>query len=158
MCRPLDEGEVAMSDDSLSDEGLELRIRAALQDPVPDDVIRVSEGLFAWRTVDAELAELELAGADEPVGVRGSDLHTFTFVIQDQVIEVEFDADTRQLVVDLGGSLASAIRLVTPSGALVEGAINDAGISRFVDPPTGPVQLIITRQNGETIKTRWVTL
>ena len=147
-----------MSDESVSDEELELRIRAALQDPVPDDVIRISEGLFTWRTIDAELAELEIAAADQPVGVRGSGLLAFTFVVQDHVIEVEFEVDTRQLVVDLGGTWASAIRLVTPSGAVVAGAINDAGVSRFADPPTGPVQLIITKYSGESIKTRWVTL
>jgi len=43
-----------MSDDHLSDEELEEQIRAALHDPVPDDLIGISEGLFTWRTIDAE--------------------------------------------------------------------------------------------------------
>src|SRR3954463_13666060 len=100
-----------MSDDHLSDEELEQQIRAALHDPVPDDLIGISEGLFTWRTIDAELAELELS--DEPVGVRGEDTATLTFVADDQVIEVEFETDPRQLIVDLGGNWAAGIRLVT---------------------------------------------
>jgi hypothetical protein len=147
-----------MTDNPLSDEELEQRIRAALHDPVPDDVIRISEGLFTWRTIDAELAELELADADSAVGVRGADSATFTFVIEDHVIEVELETDPRQLVVDLGGNWASGILLVTPAGVSVDGAIDDAGVARFADPPTGPVQLIITRDGSDTIKTRWVTL
>ena len=90
-----------MSDDHLSDEELELQIRAALNDPVPDDVLRISEGLFTWRTIDAELAELELSDAEEAVGVRGEDATTLTFVIDDQVIEVE-------LQVDRGDSLSTS--------------------------------------------------
>jgi hypothetical protein len=146
-----------MSDNPLSDEELEQRIRGALHDPVPDDVLRISEGLFTWRTIDAELAELELADAAS-VGVRGADSVTFTFVLGDQVIEVELEVDPRQLVVDLGGNWASGIQLVTPAGAIVAGAIDDAGVARFADPPTGPIQLIIAREGGVTIKTRWVTL
>ena len=145
-----------MSDDHLSDEELEQQIRAALQDPIPDDLIGISEGLFTWRTIDAELAELELS--DEPVGVRGEDTTTFTFVIEDQVIEVEFHADRGELVVDLGGNWALGIRLVTPSDAQIVGDIDDAGVARFDDPPTGPIQLIISRVAGGVIKTRWVTL
>ncbi len=147
-----------MSDEHLSDEELELQIRAALNDPVPDDVIRISEGLFTWRTIDAELAELELSDADQPVGVRGEDSTTLTFVIDDQVIEVELQVDGAVLVVDLGGNWASGIRLVTPSGAEFVGDIDDVGVTRFADPPTGPIQLIIERENGASIKTRWVTL
>ncbi len=147
-----------MSDDHLSDEELELQIRAALNDPVPDDVIRISEGLFTWRTIDAELAELELSDSDQPAGVRGDDATTLTFVIDDQVIELELHADRAELVVDLGGNWASEVRIVTPSGDTVTAAIDDAGVARFIDPPTGPIQLIITRRAGGTVKTRWVTL
>ena len=147
-----------MSDEHLSDEELELQIRAALNDPIPDDLIRISEGLFTWRTVDAELAELELRDADELAGVRGEDTTTLTFVLDDQVIEAELQIDGSELVVDLGGDWATGIRLVTPSGGDLVGNLDDVGIARFTDPPTGPGQLIIERDNGGTIKTRWVTL
>src|SRR3954463_4550412 len=145
-----------MSDDHLSDEELEQQIRAALHDPVPEDLMRISVGLFTWRTIDAELAELELT--DESVGVRGEDTSTLTFMVDDQVIEVELQTDPRQLVVDLGGNWAAGIRLVTPSGGDVVGEIDEFGVARFADPPSGPLQLIVEKSSGGAIKTRWITL
>src|SRR3954453_24017110 len=100
-----------MSDDHLSDEELEQQIRAALHEPVSENLMRISEGLFTWRTIGAELAELEVS--DESVGVRGEDTATLTFVVEDQVIEVDLRTDPRQLIVDLGGNCAAGIRLVT---------------------------------------------
>ena len=147
-----------MSDDHLSDEELEIQIRAALHDPVPDDLIRISDGLFTWRTIDAELAELELSDSEQSAGVRGEDSTTLTFLIEDQVIEVELLVESGELVVDLGGDWASDVRLVTPDGGELVGDIDEVGVARFADPPTGPIQLIISRANGGAIKTRWVTL
>ncbi|HZX54794.1 MAG TPA: hypothetical protein VFE86_08925, partial [Ilumatobacteraceae bacterium] len=122
---------------------------------VPEDLMHISEGLFTWRTIDAELAELELS--DESVGVRGEDTATLTFVVDDEVIEVELQTDPRQLIVDVGGNWAAGIRLMTPSGGEFVGEIDEFGVARFADPPSGPLQLIIERLNGGAIKTRWVT-
>ena len=147
-----------MSDEHLSDEELEQRIRDSLYDPVPEDVLRISEGLFTWRTIDAELAELELIDETSAAAVRGAESATLTFVVGDRVIEVEIDEDDGTLVVDLGGDWAARIDLVTPAGTAVTGSIDEAGVCRFVDPPTGPVQLVIIRADGVVVKTRWVTL
>lgn len=147
-----------MSDEHLSDEELERRIRGSLHDPVPDDLLRISEGLFAWRTIDAELAELEIADADAAAVVRGADSTFLTFVIDDRLIEVEVDEAAGTLVVDLGGRWAAGIDLVTPTGTAVIGSIDDTGVCRFTDLPTGPVQLVITGDDGVLVKTRWITL
>lgn len=147
-----------MSDEHLSDEELEQRIRGSLHDPVPDDLLRISEGLFAWRTIDAELAELEIADADAAAAVRGADSTLLTFVIDDRLIEVEVDEEAGTLVVDLGGRWATGIDLVSPSGTAVAGSIDDAGVCRFSDLPSGPVQLVITGDDGVLVKTRWITL
>lgn len=146
-----------MSDDSLSDDELEQRLRAALRDPVPEEVLRVSEDLFTWRTIDAELAELETTDSTAMAGVRGANSTVITFVVDDRVVEVEVDED-RTVVVDLGGRWAAGIDLVARSGITVEGAIDEAGVCRFVAAPTGPVQLVITKQDGALVKLRWITL
>src|SRR6188768_2138757 len=103
-------------DDRMSDEELERQLRAALSDPVPDSVLRASEGLFTWRTIDAELAELELMDA-EAAGVRGDTAIALTFVVDDHVIEVEIDTNGTEVtvVVVLGGTWAAGIRLVVPT-------------------------------------------
>jgi hypothetical protein len=147
-----------MSDEHLSDEELEQRIRGSLHDPVPDDLLRISEGLFAWRTIDAELAELEISEAEVAASVRGADSTVLTFAIDDRLIEVEVDEVERAMVVDLGGRWAAGIDLVTPSGTAVAGLMDDAGVCRFSDLPSGPVQIVITRDDGVLVKTRWITL
>lgn len=146
-----------MSDQDQGDQELERRLRNSLRDPIPDDVLRMSEGLLTWRTIDAELAELELADATG-AGVRGEADTAMTFVVDDRVIEAELDAERHALVVDLGARWAAAIELITPQGPTTVGTIDQNGVCSFVDPPQGPVQLVITREDGSLIKTRWVTL
>lgn len=148
-----------MSDDRVSDDELERRLRASLSDPVPDAVLRAAEGLFTWRTIDAELAELELVDP-ELAAVRGDSAVALTFVVDDRVIEVEVDTNGPDVnvVVDLGGPWAAGIRLVVPTGDALEGSIDDAGLCRFDAAPTGPVQIVVTRADGSSVKTRWITV
>lgn len=146
-----------MTDDDQAEQDLEQRLRRSLHDPVPDAVVRMSEQLFTWRTVDAELAELELAEL-AGAGVRGDDDAAMTFLVGDRVIEAELDPERHALVVDLGGAWASEIELLTPQGSATPGSIDQNGVCSFVDPPQGPVQLVITRADGSLVKTRWVTL
>ena len=119
-------------------------------------MIGISEGLFTWRTIDAELAELELS--DESVGVRGEDSATLTFVVDDRGDRGRIANRPRQLIVDLGGNWAAGVRLVTPSGGEFVGDIDEFGVARFADPPSGPLQIVIERLTGGAVKTRWITL
>lgn len=71
----------------------ELRRVAALLDPVPDALVRAAEGAFAWRSLDAQLAELafdSLADSDRLALVRGGgEPRLLTFHAGDVTIEVE---------------------------------------------------------------------
>ncbi len=149
---------MSMSDDHPTDEELEQRLRDSLHDPVPDEVLRISEGLFTFRTIDAELAELEAADAEAAGAVRGEDPTVLTFVVGDHVIEVELDEGDGSLMAYPIGQWAVGIDLLTPSGTAIAGTIDETGVCRFVNPPSGPVQLVISREDGELVKTRWITL
>lgn len=135
---------------------LERRLRDAVRDPVPHDLVRIAAGLFTWRTIDAELAELELADADASSAVRGGEPVTATFAIDDRVIEVEHHADG-ELVVDLGGRWAEAVAIYTPVGEAAVAATDEAGVARFAEMPRGPVQFVVRTADGAAVKTRWVT-
>src|SRR5688572_7244661 len=102
-----------MTDRPIGDDDLERVMRDAMRDPVPELLLRISDGLFTWRTVDAELAELVLADAEATAEVRGTLTHIDTFVVGDRVIEVELD-DRGELSVDLGGRWADAVAIYTP--------------------------------------------
>jgi hypothetical protein len=145
-----------LTDQPTSDDGFEQQLRDAARDPVPDDLVRISAGLFTWRTIDAELAQLDLGDVEATAGVRGGEPTTATFVLGDRVIEVELSADG-ELIVDLGGRWAEAVAIYTPEGAAATAATDEAVVAHFAQVPTGPLQFIVTAAGGVTIKTRWVT-
>ena len=144
-----------MTDRPIGDEDMERWLREAVHDPVPDELLRISQGLFTWRTIDAELAELELLDVDADAGVRGTLTMSATFVVDDRVIEVELD-DRGELIVDLGGRWAESVSVHGPAGETMRADTDDAGVARFRPAPRGPVQFVI-RTDEAAIKTRWIT-
>jgi hypothetical protein len=70
----------------------ELRRMSAVIDPVPHEAIAAARSAFAWRNLDAELAELtaDTSVDAELAGVRGSGTPTLlTFEASDLTVEVE---------------------------------------------------------------------
>jgi hypothetical protein len=145
-----------MTDRPIDDDELERRVRDAVHDPVPGELLRVSSELFTWRTVDAELAELVLADAGATAGVRGTLTHIDTFIVGDRVIVVEQD-DRGEVSVDLGGRWADAVAIYTPAGEAMRADTDEAGVARFRALPRGPVQFVIDTVDA-AIKLRWITL
>jgi hypothetical protein len=144
-----------MTDVPISDDEIERRLRDAVHDPVPDDLVRISAGLFTWRTIDAELAELEVVDVDARATVRGGEPATATFVVDDRLIQVEHHRDG-ELVVDLGGRWAGPVSIFTPAGEVASAGTDEAGVARFSAAPRGPVQFVIRAEGHAPIKTRWV--
>ena len=146
-----------MADHSPDDELLR-RMLSELDpsfDPPPEDLLRISEGLLAWRTVEADLAELETTAATAGAGVRaGAGSPTrLTFVHETEEVVVEFDPVLRSLVVDLGGTWAMtvALRMVGHSDRVV--IPDEAGVCRLADVDAGPAQILIRRSTGGSVKT-----
>src|SRR5215510_9065800 len=67
-------------------------------DDVPAEQIEIAKGLFAWRTIDVELAELTYdSSTEELVGVRGSaGPRALTFEQGPVMIDVELTEDGRR--------------------------------------------------------------
>jgi hypothetical protein len=145
-----------MTDRPNSDNEFERQLRDAARDPVPDDLVRISMGLFTWRTIDGELAQLEMGDVEALARVRGGEPITATFVLDDRVIEVELNT-AGELVVDLGGRWADSVEIYTPTGTGATAATDEAGVAHFAEVPSGPVQFVVTPAGGAAIKTRWVT-
>ena len=90
----VDASGVTGPDDDAADDALmaELRVLAARHDPVPAEAIAAARSAFAWRTMDAELAELTGDSSVEPelAGVRGPGTPTLlTFEATELTVEVE---------------------------------------------------------------------
>src|SRR5688500_9386673 len=70
----------------------ELRQAAELFDPVPARLKQAAVAAYAWRTIDAELAELVFDSFDQPMAVRGPGRpRLLTFRSEELLIEVELD-------------------------------------------------------------------
>ena len=81
-----------MHDDDLERE---LRQAAEVLDPVPAHLLPRAVAAFAWRTIDADLAELAFDSLAEPAApVRGpGQPRLLTFRTDEQIIELELDTE-----------------------------------------------------------------
>jgi hypothetical protein len=145
----------AMDDDQLL-EVLGRALRVA--DPVPSAVTEFAKAGFAWRDIDAELAELVFDSAtEELVGVRSeSDTREVTFRAPGVEIEVAvLSEDARRIV----GQLVppQAVQIELRYGAERRSATSDdLGRFTFLDVPTGPISLRFVLGEGQTIQTDWL--
>lgn len=136
----------------------EIRGLAALIDPVPPEAIAAARSAFAWRTMDAELAELTADSAvDERLaGVRGAGTPTMlTFDAPGLTVEVELQ--------EVGGHRRLMGQLVPPGPGLVEvrhraGAatvpVDEVGRFSADDVAAGPVSLRCS-SGAQIVETDW---
>lgn len=155
-------GDDAVDDDDADDERLlaELRRLATVLDPVPPDALAAARSAIAWRTMDAELAELTgdpVAGPRLAAGVRGAPAPALlSFEAGDFAVEVEVE------VAD-GGERRLLGQVVPPAAGDVEVrhggepvAVDVDALGRFSAPgiAAGPVSLRC-RVGGRVVETDW---
>ncbi len=149
-----------MTDAHEPDPTWETVVRAALDDPIPSDVLQRSLELWELTSLDAELAELlaEESSDAEMAGVRSATLQVtaFTFVAGDVTIEVEWDGAT--LAGQLFPSTAAEIELHAVDGASVSATANSVGTFELTPPRTGTWCLVVVRRPDGSVRTPWFTL
>ncbi len=145
-----------------SDEELLTEVRRALRDdvPVPSHVIDAAKAVYAWRTVDAELAELAYDSAvhEDLATVRSesASVRTMTF-------------ESGHLVVELGVADGSLVGQVVPAGSYglvlrrpgrdpAPVTVDALACFRIEPLPDGPFSLLITTPEGVVVATDWVSL
>jgi hypothetical protein len=138
----------------------ELRGVAARIDPAPDELVAAARAAFAWRTMDAELAELVGDPASEDgrlVGVRSDDLATLlSFEAPGLSVEVEVlvTGERRRLLGQLvpGGPARVEVR---HRAGLTEVVADEIGRFAADDLPPGPVSLRSQGAEGRWVETDW---
>ena len=148
-------------DDDLIEE---LRLAGHLVDPVPEHVMFAAKSSLAWRTIDAELAEVTYDSAfdDERLSlVRGAaTTRMLTFAVGDLTLDLEVEGSDRER--RLIGELAPAQRAVIVIGhaeGTTEVETDDDGRFRTEGIPAGPVSLSVRlAAGGATVQTEWITL
>lgn len=142
----------------------ELRRVAELADPVPERVLNAARGSFAWRTIDAELAELaydSAADAEAAALVRSSGgRRLLTFDAPEVSVELE--------VVEAAGERRLEGQLVPPQPATIEVRHQGGTVTAEADElgrfsasglEHGPVSLVC-RLHGQAgaIVTDWLVI
>ena len=144
----------------------ELRELAARLEPVPDRLVQSALDAYAWRTIDAELAELafdSLADQDAAALVRGQQ--------QERLLSFRAAGLTIEVEVTAAGPARRLIgQLVPPQRAEVEIRHQDEVVTVITDEfgrfiadrmPAGPVSLRFGSTPGESrsaVVTEWIPI
>jgi hypothetical protein len=144
------------------DEELLAELRSVVAERPPDAVVEGAKAAFAWRTIDAELADLAHDSALEEAGMRAGEAgaRLLTFEAGDLAVEIE---------VEVGGERGRRVmgQVVPPQPARVEvvhagGTVTAAAdaLGRFTgaDGKGGPVRLRLALDGGRVVETAWVVM
>jgi hypothetical protein len=160
--------EAGLEEAGLQEAGLEEELRqlAARIEPVPERLVQAAVDAYAWRTIDADLAELvfdSLADREDTALVRGRQQERLlSFRSRALTIEIEVTA--------AGGSRRLIGQLVPPQQAVVEIRHRDEVVTLESDElgrfsadalPPGPVSLRCGEGAGEArspVVTDWVPI
>ena len=147
-------------DDELAEE---LRRLAARLDPVPPELLTAAAGAFAWRDIDAELAELvfdSLLDVDEATQVRGSPerrLVSFTGGGVTLDIEVTTTGPARTIMGQIVPPQRGAVDVRRQQETITIEA-DELGRFRSGPLPPGPLSLRLRPAEGTPVVTDWLAL
>ncbi|MGI8459208.1 MAG: hypothetical protein ACR2LI_14005 [Propionibacteriaceae bacterium] len=134
------------SDDSEPTPAFLAEVRAALadQDAVPRRVVEAGYAAFAWRSIDAELAELLYDSATQELATSGSrsdqaTVRAMTFASEQANIELEVhdDAVLGQIVPALSGDVV----VIVDGEPVLRRPVDEVGVFRLQPVPTGTFRL-----------------
>lgn len=141
----------------------ELRAAATRLDPVPEESVLAARSALAWRTMDAELAELsaDSAVADEPLaGVRGGNsprLLSFDATLMSVELEVTAIGRTRRLLGQLLPPQAGHLEVHHEKGTITVAA-DELGRFRADGLVPGPTRVRwwgAGEASGSPVDTEW---
>jgi hypothetical protein len=152
------------SDSHNEDFLAELRVAGLVVDPVPERVTFAAKASLAWRTIDAELAQLTYDSALDPERlslVRGAAAaRMLTFSADGLTVDIEVEEAGRN--VRLVGELAPGQRAVVGvrhAEGTTEVETDEDGRFRTGLVPAGPIALSLRlAAGGSTVQTEWITL
>ena len=148
-------------DDELAGE---LRRLAARLDPVPPELLTAAAGAFAWRDIDAELAELvfdSLLDVDEATQVRGSPerrLVSFTGGGVTLDIEVTTTGPARTIMGQIVPPQRGAVDVRRQQETVTTIEADELGRFRSGPLPPGPLSLRLRPAEGTPVVTDWLAL
>lgn len=163
-----DSDDVRVNIDSTSERLFEeLRAIAARADAVPPNVVDAAKGAFAWRTIDADLAELAYDSLLEQEGVLVRSTATaqaqarfLTFETAEATVEIEVATvgSRRELIGQLVPGSSATVEIRHAGGVLTVDADELGRFRGEVEPGPMSVRCRIEADGRPVIETDWVTV
>jgi hypothetical protein len=146
------------------DDELLTRLAEAQQaaESVPREFIEAGKAAYAWRTIDAELAELVYDSAMEEVQLAGqiraeqAHLRALTFTTSDLTLEIEVTAEA--MLGQLVPPEAGEVEVITRAGKAQQEPIDDVGGFTIRPVPAGSFRLHCRTASGIFVATNWLNL
>jgi hypothetical protein len=128
---------------------------------VPPDFIAAGKNAYAWRGVDAELAQLSYDSErdqDMLAGVRAeaASIRALTFTAPHLTIELEVDEDA--LLGQLVPTGEGTIEVQTGAGVIATVRVDEVGCFPISPIPPSPFRLRCRTTDGASVVTGWITL
>jgi hypothetical protein len=148
------------SDDEISEL---LRKVAARLEPVPPELLDAAAEAFAWRDIDAELAELvfdSLADATLVRGAPGQRMISFASGELSLDVQVTATGDVRTVMGQIAPPQPGLVDIRRPDGTVTV-EVDELGRFRSGPLPPGPVSLRLRPAGtaaGPAVVTDWVAL
>lgn len=148
--------------DSWDDEELFTALRQAIsaRQAVPPEFVTAGQNAFAWRNIDAELAQLTFdstrdVGLATSTRAEAASVRALTFTSAHLRIELEVTDDS--LLGQLVPVQSAVIEVQTRAGTHTEVASDEIGCFSIHPPPVGTFRLRC-RAAGLDVLTGWVTV
>ncbi len=145
-----------------SDEELLTELRRALRDdePVPPRVLEAAKAVYAWRTVDAELAALAYDSAvhEDLAAVRSESASVRTMTFESGRLVVEIGVADGNLVGQVVPAAAYGLVVRRPGREPTPVSVDELGCFRIEPLPDGPFSLLIRTPDDVVVATDWVSL
>jgi len=147
--------------DIRDDDQLLAALRAALRarQAVPDAFVEAGKGAFAWRQVDAELAQLTYdSRTDLTAAVRSETASVRALGFTSAHLSIELEVNEDCLFGQVMPPRAGTLEARTSTGTSTETAVDEIGCFAVEPIPASPFRLHFQGADGTDVLTGWVTL
>jgi len=152
--------------DDWTDEDLLRELHAALrtEQEVPDALVDAGKGVWAWRSVDAELAALTYdsaleAMAEQFVTTRSEAATLRSLTYASQTLTIELEVTHAALLGQVQPAQAAKVEVVVRDGAVTRVDVDDVGWFTVRPTPRSPFRIACTTRDGSIkVVTPWIDL
>jgi hypothetical protein len=147
--------------DSWTDDQLLAALGAAIRarQAVPDALVEVGKGAYAWHRIDAELAQLTYDSmTDLTAAVRSETASIRALTLTSPHLSMELEVSEDCLLGQVIPPRAGTLEAQTGAGASTETTVDEIGCFAVDPTPASPFRLRFRAADGTDVLTGWITL